>query len=207
MYQKITYITKIEDAPEIRNSHLISLSEAAELLGVSLQTVDYHIRTGRLSAILAKDEYEKTSYERRRRWLLRSEVEKLKIDVIDNVLRGDEWRLTDSGDLFFLLPEVAQKITVKGKGKQIVRRITLNQSDTGDLEVDAQAILGETSATIKVDIQSERLYPNMEGIKVVLYLPDSQRSTTTNRQGLATFEDVPSIDLPLVRLKIEPPSA
>lgn len=41
----------------------------------------------------------------------------------------------------------------------------------------------------------------MEGIRVVLYLPDSQRSTTTNRQGLATFEDVPSIDLPLVRLK------
>ncbi len=204
MYQKITYITQIEDVPTIRPADLVSISEAADLLGVSIQTVDYHIRAGRLAAIIAKDEYEKTSYERRRRWLLRSEVEALMIDIVDNVLRGQEWQVAKNGEVFAMLPEVAEGRATKGNGGKIVRRITLNQDDTGDLEIDIQAIQHAGTSKVKVDIQSEKRYPDMSGIRVELYTPTARQATTTNHQGAAVFNDVPTKDLPLARIRISP---
>lgn len=203
MYRKIIYTTRIEDAPEIKPADLIAISEAASILAVSVQTVDYHIRSGQLVAVIAADD-EYTSYKRHRRWVLRSEVERLKIELIDNKLSGADWRTLDNGDIILWLPEVTNPIAVKGE--QTLRQITLTQTETGDLEIDVAAIRDNGHCTIRVDVQSEQRYPNMQGIEVVLNLPDGQRIAITDRSGGVKFEQVKCADLPLARLTIKPPT-
>ena len=75
MYQIEKYIRIVEDAPHLSESDLLSMSKAAQLLGVSYQTVDYYIRSGDLSAVTAPGKV--TSHRRARRWVLLSEVEAL----------------------------------------------------------------------------------------------------------------------------------
>lgn len=203
MYRKIIYTTQIEDAPEIRSADLMAISEAAEFLEVSVQTVDYHIRTGQLVAVISADDTEFTSYKRRRRWVVRTEVEKLKVLLIDNALNGQDWKEVGKDHLVMWLPEVTQAEAVKGSDLQPIRRITLNQDDTGDLEIDVVALRHKNSCVILIDIQSERRYPDMSNIQVTLNLPSEQRVTTTNKAGAATFDHVPCGELHMARITIK----
>lgn len=210
MYRKLIYTMRIEDAPEIRNADLMSIKEAAEYLEVSIQTVNYHMSppNPKLTTVVRqKDEY--TSYQRVRRWLIRSEVKRLKIELLDNTLRGNDWRVLDNGGILLWIPETDEESTTKSisvksvKGKRI-RHITLNQEDTGDLEIDVIAVRSGRECAIRVDIQSERLYPDMSNITVVLHLPDGERTETTGRQGEVLFESVPCASLSLARITINP---
>jgi len=54
---------------------LITITEAAKILDVTLSTVSYYIRTGKLTGI---DGSERTAHRRRRKLLDREEVMKLK---------------------------------------------------------------------------------------------------------------------------------
>jgi hypothetical protein len=71
-YQLERYFRTVEDAPTITEDDLLSMGQAAELLNVTTQTVDYYIRTGALSAVTKPGKV--TSYGRARRWVLKSEV-------------------------------------------------------------------------------------------------------------------------------------
>ena len=203
MYRKIIYTTRIEDAPEIRAADLMGISEAAEFLDVSVQTVDYHIRSGQLAAVVAPNE-EVTSYRRQRRWVIKFEVERLKIGLIDNKLNGADWRVID-GDILLWLPEIEDQPSVKGSSPQILRHLTLTHDETGDLEIDVVAIRNNVHCSIRVDIQSEIRYPNMAGIEIVLNLPNDQRTEKTDKSGGVVFGNVRCADLPLVRLTIKTP--
>ena len=205
MYRKIIYTTRIEDAPEIRPADLMSITEAAEFLAVSVQTVDYHIKSGQLVAVIASDgEY--TSYKRHRRWVIRGEVERFKIELLDDKLSGADWRTLDNGDILLWLPEIAEAAAVKSDQEELLRQITLTQKETGELEIDVAAIKDNGQCSIRVDIQSEVRYPNMQGIEVILNLPDDQRMEKTNRSGGIVFSRIKCADLPLARLTIKTPT-
>lgn len=205
MYRKIIYTTRIEDAPGIKPADLMSISEAAEFLEVSVQTVDYHIRSGQIVAVIASDD-EVTSYKRPRRWVIRTEVERLKIELLDNKLSGQDWRTLDNGDILLWLPEAVEEPAVKSDSSQTLRHLTLTQEETGDLEIDIVAITDNGHCSIRVDIQSEIRYPDMAGIEIVLNLPDDQRIGKTNKLGGVVFDQIKCADLPLARLTIKPPT-
>ena len=204
VYRKIIYTTKIMEAPEITSADLMSISDAAEFLAVSVQTVDYHIRSGQIVAVIAPED-ELTSYKRHRRWVLRSEVEGLKIAIIDNKLNGADWRAIGN-EIFLWLPEVEAQPTTKGDPPQAIRHLTLTQQDTGDLEIDVIARRENGHCSIRVDVQSEVRYPNMAGIEIVLNLPDDQRTEKTDKSGGVVFSRVRCSDLPQARLTIKTPT-
>lgn len=75
MYQieRVEIIT--EEAPHISKEDLISLSEAAELLGITVQAITGKMLRGELVAIL--DPSFITAYKRPRRYVLKKDIERL----------------------------------------------------------------------------------------------------------------------------------
>ncbi len=208
MYRKITYTTRVVDAPEIRDADLMSISEAAKYLDVSVQTVAYHMTPPepKLTAVVkAGDEF--TSYKRVRRWAIREEVKALKVEIVDHSLRGADWRTLEDGEIVLWIPEVKQPAAVKGAtDNEPLRRITLNQEDTGDLDIDVVALRSGRKCSVRVDIQSEIRYPNMANIEVTLITPSGQRVETTDNTGIIKFDNVSCNDLPQARISIKVPT-
>lgn len=206
MYRRLVYVTRILEAPNLNTNELCSLTEAAKILGISLQTVDYHIRSGRLSAVISADE-ELTAYKQPRRWVIREEVERLRVALLDNSLHGEKWALDEK--IILTLPEDSSGVVTKSStGNVILRHITLDAEDTGDLEIDAKALQEDDDyCTIMLDCQSERRYPNMSGIAVVLHLGLKQYTAITGEDGAVRYTKVPIVSLNDVRITITPPDA
>jgi hypothetical protein len=205
MYKRIVYVTRVFDEPNLNTNELCTLTEAARTLGVTLQTVDYHIRSGRLSAVISADE-ELTAYKQPRRWVIREEVERLRVTLLDNSLQGNKWALDER--IILTLPEDPSGVVTKSAaGNVILRHITLDAEDTGDLEIDAKAIKDDDeNCTVVVDCQSEKMYPNMSGIAVVLHLGTKHYTGVTAADGAIRFTQVPITLLNDIRITVTPPS-
>lgn len=204
MYQRIIYTQRTVDAPEINTSDLVTLSDAAGILGVTLQTVDYHIKSGHLTAVMS-DEEELTAYRQPRRWVLRNDVERLRVALLESSLHGDKWAFDRI--LVLTLPEDTSGLVTKSAGGNIVlRHITLDAQDTGNLEVDAKAIQDDDeNCTVVIDCQSETMYPDMSGIAIVLHLAAQRFTGITGRNGVIRFTQVPISMLDAVRITVTPP--
>lgn len=80
MYRSEKWQLVVNDEKDVNESDLITLTEAANGLGVSTQTIDHHVRRLRLKVITQPGAV--TAHKRPRRWLLRSEFENLRDDVL-----------------------------------------------------------------------------------------------------------------------------
>lgn len=73
MFERITYTIERTPDPDIRGGELVTMKNAAQQLGVSVQTIDYYIRSGQLSAIVKTGSF--VAHNRPKRWVLRNELE------------------------------------------------------------------------------------------------------------------------------------
>ena len=66
----------LEPAPNLAPHDVISMTEAAQILGVTYNSLHSYIYRGTLTAVY--DTREKTAHKRLRRWVLAREVEELR---------------------------------------------------------------------------------------------------------------------------------
>jgi hypothetical protein len=66
----------LEDAPGVSHDDVMSMTDAAKFLGVSVNSIDSHMNRGTLTTII--DETGRTAYGKVRRLVIRAEIEAMK---------------------------------------------------------------------------------------------------------------------------------